>query len=474
MKKSKLIRLLKSLTNEELSGFNKYIRSKFITQSKDVIKLFLLIRKYHPKFDSKSLNKHNAFKKLFSSQEYSDIKLRNLMKKLTYAVESFLMFQEYQKDTFFKRKVLMEIYRKRNLNWDLQKESHDFLTILRERTNPYSNYYFDLYLTQKNLFFHAAQLDQNANINILNESIKTLGYFFSLERLKLFYELLNRGKIFSERNEIDQNVSDLSGINPLNNQLYNLYKSLYTLIESPSIEGYLKTKNVFLKNIPLFTREDGQIIFFSVLNCAIKLRSLDEVRFLKESLELYKVGINKKMLVNGNIIPEITFFNIVVCGSKLREFNWTKEFINNFSTYLAIDIKDAITNISLSYWHFHNASFLPIIGLLEKFSHPNVLFEINARTLKLRAYYKLAEKDASYHNFVLSNIESYNKFIRRNKHITESRKKEYLGFSAILLKMLKILMNHTNKINPKMLLETVEKEKSIFAKTWLKEQIQQL
>lgn len=123
MKKSKLIVLLSALSEEELKQFYKFVRSPYFTNSEDVIRLFLQLRKYYPEFETKKVQKEFVFNKLFPEEQYIDIKMRNLMRKLTRIVEDYLLHLDTRKEDFKRRRRLTEIYGRRNVYSYFERET---------------------------------------------------------------------------------------------------------------------------------------------------------------------------------------------------------------------------------------------------------------------------------------------------------------------------------------------------------------
>ncbi|MFT5165074.1 MAG: hypothetical protein ACI8P3_000298 [Saprospiraceae bacterium] len=50
------------------------------------------------------------------------------------------------------------------------------------------------------------------------------------------------------------------------------------------------------------------------------------------------------------------YFNIVVCGAKAKEFDWTLNFIEDYDKFLSPETKADIKTISLSTFIFINKS----------------------------------------------------------------------------------------------------------------------
>ncbi len=96
MLKSNLIEILKSLTGNELTQFEEFINSPFHNKNLRAIELFKLLKKYHPDYNSKELNKEKLFSRLCGEVTFRESYIRNLLSDLNMLAENFLRQINFQ------------------------------------------------------------------------------------------------------------------------------------------------------------------------------------------------------------------------------------------------------------------------------------------------------------------------------------------------------------------------------------------
>ena len=471
MKTSKLIKLLKSLTPNEHKKFYKFIRSPFFTSSKDLLKLFDYLRRYYPDFPPHLVEKERIFKLLFPGQSYSDVKLRNLMGKLSKLTESYLLYLETEQEVLTRRIQLKKIYSKRNLYDLFKRESDHLIEKTEEQGYKDSDYYKKLHSLNQDLYFHPQTDKQGDTVAIVKTALDNLMRYFAIAQSRLVCELKCRGEIFAEENHFE--LFDFESLDFENNILFRLLRQTINMFETNDIIVYKNLKANFIKNVAKLKQEDGRYLLSFLLNYTIRQTSKQETLFFKETFDLYKFGIKQSLLFYNNQLTSSTFLNIVVTGSKLKAFPWTKTFIDEYKSALDIKLKEEIVALAMAFWYFHKENYEEAIKSIEYHNFSQVLLQINTKTLLLRAYYERYQKNPTYFDSINDNCAAFEKYIRRRHVINKQRKDAYLNFVQFLRKLI-----NTDKVSlrkqevKKLLLSKLTSYEDIFARSWLEEKIQ--
>lgn len=94
MLNSKLIELLRTFSDKELTVFEKALDSPLIKPQRNVEEFFKYLIKYSPDFNSKNLEKEKVYQHLYPNQKYNERNLANQMYDLTKAAETYLVYKE--------------------------------------------------------------------------------------------------------------------------------------------------------------------------------------------------------------------------------------------------------------------------------------------------------------------------------------------------------------------------------------------
>ena len=311
LRESKLIKLLELLSPEEFKGCSTYVRSPYFTKSKEALRLFDYIRKYHPNFDVPQLEKEIVFKKVFPKQTYSDSKLRNLRSKLLKIIENYLIQLHFEQDDFRKKKLLTKIYGERNYYVEFKRNTTELNKDLVERQDiQNAKYYYDQYDLQTQYYFHQNTPRDGVTKEKLIVAYHNLNYFFAIERLRMGMEFKTREKIFSDNFEFFQS-HQLQFLPPENSIIYDLFKKVVDFITAPSEVIYYETKALFLEVSDNLHKDDQQRIVFSLLNFALSQISKQGEMFTREAFNLYQLGLSKSIFISQqNHFPGPTFMNL--------------------------------------------------------------------------------------------------------------------------------------------------------------------
>lgn len=475
MKSSKLIQLLKVLDYQEFKQFYKYLQSSYFNQSEDVLRLYDYIRPHYPAFNSLKLERTKVFTHLYPEKIFNGPRLRNLILKITQILEKYLLHLEYEQDPFLKKKALTHIYGKRNLNVIFKQKTEDLLKELEEQPLRDAKYYYDRYCLLNDFYFHLNTPRDGVTKEKLIAAYHQLNYFFAIERLRFGMEFKNREKIFSDDFDFFQS-DQLEFIPPENNTIYDLFKKVVDFITSPSEEIYFETKALFLGVIDNLQKEDQQRILFSLLNFALGQIAKKGKIFTQESFNLYQLGLSKSVFISEqNYFPGPTFLNIVHCGSSLKEIDWTKNFVQEYETFLDEKAKVNYYPIAVASLSFYQDDFSETVNVINASKFSNPLIAITAKLLALRAYYELCLKDSFYGQLLQFHIKAFEKFLSRDHNLEETKVQSYLNFIYIFKKFLKIeqkrSIDKVDILNLKDLLETIG---PVSAKPWLQKKIESL
>ncbi len=473
MKKSKLIILLKSLENHEVRYFKKYIKSPCFTQSKDVLKLYNYIHSYYPSFESPKLEKIKVFGFLYPNENFNGPRLRNLMLKITKILEDFLIYLECQQTNIKKQQFLTDIYRKRNLNDVFSSQAKEFLSELEKQPIQDSIYFYNKFILQRDMYFNSNAMREGEIKAIIKNSYQNLNYFFALERMRLGMELKTREKIFPEEYTEFQ-VKALTFHPPKESQIYNLFQKVIELIESQDEQIYFDLKPVFYSTIDKIHYEDQQRIIYCLVNFTLNQISKKGSLFIEETNELFKKGLKQKLFFNqDDSFNTVTFLNIVLVSSSLKEFDWTKDFIVNYAPKLKSSEAEYLKPFAMANLYFYQDDFQETINIIQSNKFSESIIEINSKLLVLRAYYELAILDTNYLQLFNSCLKNYEKYLSRQYKLDEIKIKGYMNFIMIFKKYLKIKTKVIKGIKCSESLESLLNTTSpISAKPWLKAKVE--
>ncbi|MEO8666361.1 MAG: hypothetical protein ABI462_12780 [Ignavibacteria bacterium] len=286
MHKSSLLEIIRTFTQKELIKFDDFVNSPYFNKNKNVINLFIEIKKYAPDFAHNGLEKELLWEKIFPGKEYNYGIMKNLIFDLNKLAEQYIismkfnedeplhskyllrgLFDRYMQDYFFKTMVAAE--RKYNMKYFLQKnyESADYFRFRAELKD------FDF--TYQQHFKVKTNLIEKYNLNSAN----LISEFF-IEIFKTYNNI--------EAESVNRN-SDVSN-NPivffLKYVMKDKFEMLFDKLKNISGEGYDVLKIYFLMFESLSADKNASK-YFDFKDCVLNSRkylSDSEMRSLHSCL----------------------------------------------------------------------------------------------------------------------------------------------------------------------------------------------
>jgi len=464
---SKLLQLFQALSAEDLRQIQKMLKSPFFTANENLQTLFNLLRKQHPTFVEKAVQKEKIFAKVFPKHSYKELKLRNLMTDLVKIIEQYFIMAQLEKKVGLKEQLLSEhLLDKSEL--DLVDNS---LKQFQNRLNkaPFQDEHF-LYLQYESLKIRKKALlsrDPMMGAKLVSDLRRTLYDFYQLSDLKLVIEL----KSISGFSNVSEDRNIASSLQT--NISYLLYRDVSVLLENNDLSLYYTIKEKLFQNLPEISPMVQIEIFSLLLNFVVKQMNKDDKQFNHIAFHLYQSAIENDLLLHKTAMVESHFYNIVLVSAKEKEFDWITEFMESHQEYLDDTTKTELLVISQACLFFYKMEYSNTIDSLLDHSFQVSSFENIARNYLIKCYYELFVQDRSYFDLLKSQTQSYEKFTRRNKNLSEVIKDSQIKFIKFIRNLGQArrmgILPQKEKEN---LLNKLEEEKYITSRSWLIEKLE--
>jgi hypothetical protein len=480
MKDSKLLQLLHSIKRDELRWLAKWVRSPYVNSNKWVVKLFDYLRKYAPEYDSPRLEKEKIFAHLFPGKPFDDNRVRHIMFGLTGIIEEFLIVERLKKDTFQKQRLLYSELGERNLYEFFDKKKKELTSQIEDGAYQDEYYYLAKWRLEHDHFFHPQTYRyRNASVH-LQEMMQNLDAFFMLAKMRYSTELRNRENIFSEEHEIPfvEETREMAATHPIFREdvIFRVYADILSLMEEPENETvYQRLEENLTQNLDLFRPNDQASFIRYMINTTNQLYNKGKHQYLEKQFRLYKIGLNKDLFLYEGKLPDSTFLNIIVTASMVGEFEWIETFIARFAPTLLEEKRVDAISLGTAYWYFGKGEFKSALKLLQKIESSDLQYLLRIKSLSIRSYFEIFLTDDTYYELVNYESKAFEKFLRRNELLSETRIRSYLKFISFILKMASLKTHFkVNEKNVENLKKKLEEEASIIAKQWLKDKMNQL
>lgn len=468
----KLVKVLKHFNTVELNRLEKFITSPYFNVNDSLIILFNLITEGLKNSTLNDLTKESLFYRMFSGEEFSGTRFRKGCSDLLKLIEEFLAVEEYRRNPLHQATYLMQSIAGRKLD-PLYNSVLKSTRILSSRQHEVAaSYYYHQYEIEKNYYtMLGSEIKRDSGFN-LEQIAENLDYFYMAEKLRYYASALSWRNVVTEdyqmlfMDEILKHIekTDYSQIPQIsvNLAVLNVYK------EPEKEENYYHLKSEIFRNIDRFPPMEARDIFLAALNFCIKRINQADQKFLEETLLLYQYGLEKQYLfINGELTPW-TFKNIVVVALRLKEFDWTESFINEYSKYISEDQRENAVTFNLARLYLYKKDFEKVLELLREVEFEDFSYALGAKVMLMVSYYDLDEIDP-----LLSFLSSFRVFLNRKKNqLPEQRRKNYLNTIKYTQKL--ATLNPTDRHAISKLKKELEEAKNVADIQWLLEKVNEL
>lgn len=472
MLKSKLIEILKTISFKDLNRLDAYLHLPIYNKNEKVLDLFNIIKQEYPSYSNNTvLEKENIIKQLFPNQQKQDAALRVVMSQLSKLVEDFFTIDCLQEDfEQYRSEIYLKSLVKKGLNGLFRKELDEAIKkSIEQKEQIIPNFLHQHELTKQSFNYNVI------NNNRLQESglqqvLDSLDVLYIASKLKYACAALNRQDVLGEKFNftlIDEILLLLQQRPDLENNFITIYKNVLNLLKSGDETYYKKIKQLINKSSDILSDDDKRDIYAWLTNyCTKKIKSGQD-KYLHEIFDLYKVMLAEQMLLVDNFFMPNHYKNIVITALKLKEYDWTEDFIYRYAIKLPLDIRETVFNYTLAALHFDRKEYDEALFCLMKINPIDPYYGLNYRALLCKTYYELSEFMA-----LNANLESFRVFVLREKQLSEYNNLSYKNFINVLKRLIRC--KEKKKKTTDNLLTEMSGMEPLVHKQWLLEKIQEL
>jgi hypothetical protein len=478
MNNSTLIQLFKSLDKADRRQLRKVVASPYFNQREDVTALFEYIDK-HIDGGAPKLMKEKAFAAIYKKEKFDVDRFYYPMSLLTQIILKYLTMNELELLPPQYNRILNRALRKRGAEKIYEKTIQEGKVQLDQQPLRNAHYYHDSFLLRYEQFDAQQQLHRDATFE-LQEMTNDFHFYCIAEILRFAYTILSHQAITKKEYEqpllesilvIAKKHLDIPAIathyyafQTLNesNKAVNSNESTNVYAEnSTNTEGvaFRKLKEGITDNQSLFPEPELRDLLLVAINYCIRRQNQGELNYIREALDLYRIGLESRVLMDNEIISIYNYKNILMLALKIYDFEWAKQFIDDYKKFLPEKERENLYKYNYAIYCFRKKDYTNAIQLLQEVNLKEVLFNLDARRMLARIYYDLNEFSA-----LDSYIESSKIYLHRQNDIGY-HKESYTNFFRTIEKFLKSDL-HSKTVKEKLRQEITDTQ-MIVERDWL-------
>lgn len=452
MVNTKLINLLKSLTEDEFKQCEKFIYSSYFNKGRDLIPFFKTLKPFYPEFDSINLNNEFIFKKIFPGKKYALLKSDNLIRTLSSHLfrlcKEFLIQLELNEEKNIKEYLLLSQLRKKKLYKEFEK---DYNSVSEKKDDVFAGSARDFsFKYSLNAVLTECEIDKD-NFKGAFESTVSSGEYSvvaalinsfkheDMKNISLAYNINLRYNLMD--NLLDNLDSDklLENMKINNDRFYpylHVFHMIYKMNRNKDNRNYYyELKDLLIKNRKIFGQSENYVLW-NIMHTYCEMMNLGMEEVFKLFDYILKNNIHRKSEQEDFHI--VLFRNVILCAVFLNKYEWLEKFIFKYSSEIHIFHRENMKNYSLAYLHFAKSEFDKSLEYISKIKYDLFMFKSDMKMLQLRIFYELGYYEQAY-----SAISATNNYLNYTKELA-GLFKDYVGNFIKFIKELIILKSENN------------------------------
>lgn len=479
MSTNKLTDLLSTFTREEFRQFGLFISSPFFNKEFIQIKLYEILKKHHPDFDSRGFNKPAVFARLYPHKKYSDGTMRNIFTRTLSLAQDFLSVWKYRNDTYsFNMNLLSELSARRQTVLFEKKKIDVALDIETEKHKTESFYYrrflfIDLQRRFKNT--------QKSLFELMNETLYELSdnfsVFFMIGMLRM-YTLLSNTNRYMLHYELNKNLMD--GIEFHIRENYENYKNItylvlyynfYMLAKTGNEKHYYDLFELMMNKSYELEHAAKQDLYTILANYCYTKINKGEMDFINQQFYINKQKIETEFYKSdAGFMSHILYINVVITGLEAGEELWVREFMEKYKQELDQVNRENTYIFCCSFYHYWIKDYSKSLELAAKVKTDDLSYKHQLRSLYLKIYFDLNEAETFY-----SHIDSYKHFIASSSNVSGHLRETINNYINFAKKLFDLKYDRDiNDTELAMVKKDIINNKAMINKPWLLRKIEEI
>ena len=477
MQQSRLIKNIKELSNKDREQFKLFVESPYFNRHKKTIQLLKFILKHIDSSKGAKLAKIKVHEQLFPNVKFEEQALYNLMSYLMKLFHRYLAIHHFEKADFQEPLMTLEAAYETNQFDLLKNRGKQLEKQLKKRTFHNSDYFMANYRLNTFLGYYDVQYEDRTKRERLQSMVDSLDRYYILEKLRNSIHLtanmlmMNTPYTFPMLDEVLLHLEDKIDLYEKDISIIMYRTILLSLRDENNPEHYRLLKEMLSLNMEALSVEEQSDLYSFANNYCVRQINKGHSEFQRELFDLYKQGLDTGIILYNGLLSEWNYKNITALGCRLKEFDWTEDFIQNFKEKLPEHRAENAYNYNLAHLYYSKKMYQEALSALLLVQFTDVKYHLNTTFLLLRTYYALKDTEA-----LLSLIDTFRIYVIRNQKITSDQKRGYTNFLRFA-KRLVLLRHNASTYSRKEMKEKlavlsgkIEETNNIINRYWLVEE----
>ena len=449
METGKFFITLKNLSQQEFLRFGEFVASPFFNKNNELVNLYDIILREREKEKQKEkekedeISREKLFKLLYPKKPFDARRMTDLIYYMNNLLEDFVAISKTKKDVFARNLAFFSEARERDIDKVALSVAREMSAGLESSEIKDSEYYYHNYLfyNEQDKFFSAkGKIKQDQS---LQKKADNFDIYYLSAKLQDACEMLNRGQIVHA--EYEDNILEtlLKHIEDYHAKyaeipVISIYLNILKMLRNPEDATYLKNLLSLLSTHgSIFNRIELRDLYNYAQNYSIRRINAGETGYMQTLFGIYKTLLEDNLIFQGKHLTKWDYKNIISLGLRLKEYEWTLNFIQQYKNKLPENEGDNAYTYNLANYYYETGDYKKAVKLLRNVEFTDVYYNLDSKSMLLKIYYD-TEEDESF----ISLVASFKIYLKRNKLISEAN---YTLYKNLLKYTVKVFNLH-NKL----------------------------
>ncbi|MCB0572348.1 MAG: hypothetical protein KDC66_21420 [Phaeodactylibacter sp.] len=413
MKNTLAYELIRSFSRQGLRQARQWLASPYHNQRADMQLLFDHLAEAAER--GVPPERRSTWAVLFPGAPYDDQQLRLMVSYLFKLLERFLALRELEASPFLGGQLLLQAYRRRQLPRHFAHAFHYEQKQLERQPLRHPEYHQAHYALELEHYQMESAQGRTRELN-LQELEEQLTFAFLAMKLRQGCFALAHQAVFNTHYSLalEEEILALAARQPYTDKpAVAVYYHGYQAMRHPEQEELFPPfREKLMEALEVFPQEELRDLFLLGINLCISKINRNRSAFLREALELYRRGIEAGILIEDGRLSRFTYNNVIGIALRLQELSWAERFLHQYRPLLEPEQQEATFSLNAARLAFAGKDYGLALTHLQRADYKDLINNLVAKTLQLKAYYELSEFD-----LLDSHLKTMQAFLRRNRRL---------------------------------------------------------
>jgi hypothetical protein len=425
--------VLRTFSSADWEEAGRWLRSPIHNLREDLPKLYEALHRAMVQSETEP-DREQIWTAVFPEQTYDDQEYRLRCSYLLGVLESWLVWRRRRDFHLDEGAVLLAAYRERGLDRHFRRRLPRSREVLERSPLRSPEYYLAQFQLEREAYLQDSRGDRLSPKNLQEQddalSCALIGMKLRQACLALAHE---RVVETGYRLAFVEEAMRWAQQSPYSEApAVAVYRDTYSSLIKPDDDAaFRQCRESIFRHYNCFTAEDLRDLLLLALNTCIRNINQGRQLYLKEALEIYRLGLESNLLSEHGYLTPYTYNNVTGIALRLAEFDWAEAFVNDYKTQLAPEHQDALYALNAARLAYSRKQYKVALRHLQSADYRDFFHQMTARVMQLKIYFETGESD-----LLAAHLKNTRALLRRRR--TSYHEQNYLHIIRFTEQLLRL------------------------------------